>query len=375
MADPDDKTIYTDEGDPIEWLEKDVFNHLDITTLIFGGTNSGKTTIIEEILYLLKDHVPNVLVIAPKTSSEAYSKKLPSRCIKEDLTKEKIKKIWARQVYATQIYKIANDIKILETLFLMAPDRESIVILEAIKRKAASVVNAINSSNLDFGKKRAQTDAIEKLQRKKFTSIYKEAIKKNKAYIEKQDLEPRQKIALEYLDFNPRLALVIDDMSEKFQVWMRMFKKSEENPIESIFYKNRHNFLTLIIAAHDDKLIDSELRKNSRVTVYTSSQSLVTSLDRKSNGFTSKEKKKAMHYSTRVFSDEEEKGIKTHQKLCYIREGAKFKYTIASLYPDFVLGSSPLKDLISKMPTKEDNLSVNPLVKDMFKKEKNRFKY
>ena len=51
----DSKTIYTIEGTPIPWLAKNAYNHLDKTTLIFGGTGSGKTTVIEEILFLLKE--------------------------------------------------------------------------------------------------------------------------------------------------------------------------------------------------------------------------------------------------------------------------------------------------------------------------------
>jgi energy-coupling factor transporter ATP-binding protein EcfA2 len=373
----DDKTIYTTEGDPIPWFPKDVNNHLDKTTLIFGGTGSGKTTVIEEILYLLKDYVPNFMVIAPRTSDAAYRRKLPSRCIKEDFTKERLQKLWNRQYYATQLYNTANDINILESLFKVAPDREGIVMLEAIKRKASDMIKVIEMSpNLDFGQKKAQKTAIEELQIKKIKIIYRDAVRKNKHIIERNpDLTTQQKIALDYLDFNPRLCLIIDDCSEKFQVWMKFFKKNEVNPFESIFYKNRWNYLTLVFAAHDDKLVNTELRKNSRVTIYTNSQALVTSINRAGNGFTPKEKKEAMRYAAKIFGDEE-KGVKTHQKMCYIREDPHpFKYLIANLYPDFNLACTPVRTMVAKMPKKEDNLAANPFVKDLFKKEKNKFAF
>ncbi len=378
MSNDDSKTIYTSEGDPIPWLAKDTYNHLDKTTLIFGGTGSGKTTVIEEILYLLKDHVPNFIVIAPRTSDAAYRRKLPARCIKEDFTKERLQKLWNRQYYATQLYNTANDINILESLFHIAPDRESVVLLEAIKRKASDMLKVMDMSpNLDFGQKKTQKTAIEELQLKKVKILYRDAVRKNKHIIERSpDLTTQQKIALEYLDFNPRICLIIDDCSEKFQVWMKFFKKNEVNPFESIFYKNRWNYLTLVFAAHDDKLINTELRKNSRVTIYTTSQSLVTSINRAGNGYTTKEKKEAMRYASKIFGDDD-KGIKTHQKFCYIREDPQpFKYIIANLYPDFTLGCSPIRTLISRMPKKEDNLAANPFVKDMFKKDKSdRFKF
>ena len=374
MAD-DIKTIYTDGGDPIPWFSKDYNNHLDKTTLIFGGTGSGKTTIIEEILYLIKDHIPNVLVIAPKTSDLAYRQKLPNRCIKEDLNKTKLQKIWNRQYFATQLYNIANDINVLESLFKLAPERESIVMIEAVKRKATDMSRMIDTSTLDFGKKRAQKEAIEELRIKRIKSIYKDAIKKNISILEKMtnNMTDHQKTAVEYIDFNPRFCLIIDDSTEKFQVWMKYFKKGEVNPFECIFYKNRWNYLTLIIAAHDDKYINTEFRKNSRVTIYTNSQALVTSIDRKGNGFTPKEKKTATSYASRVFGADDDPNIKidvkTHQKLCYIREDPRpFKYTIANRYPDFDLGCTPLRSLACKLPKHDDNLAANPFVKDLVKK-------
>ena len=272
---------------------------------------------------------------------------------------------------------LANDMKILEELFKIAPSRDSIVILEILKRKAKDAIRTIEmSSNFDFGQKKTQKASVEELLMKKTKATYRDAIRNNKSIIERTaSLTPQQKIALDYLDLNPRLCLIIDDCSEKFQVWMKFFKKSEVNPFESIFYKNRWNYLTLVFAAHDDKLINTELRKNSRITIYTNSQALVTSINRTGNGFTTKEKKEAMSCASKIFG-EEEKGVKTHQKFCYVREDAHpFKYLIASLYADFTLGCEPLRTLVAKMPKKEDNLAANSFVKDMFKKEGDKFTF
>ena len=115
--DNDNKAIFTNKGEPIKWFDKSAKSFLDKTTLVFGGSGSGKTTIIEEILYLCKDSIPNYIVVAPKTSDTAYRGKLPGRCIKEDLTKSKLQKIWQRQYYFTQLYNTANDVNILESLF------------------------------------------------------------------------------------------------------------------------------------------------------------------------------------------------------------------------------------------------------------------
>jgi hypothetical protein len=362
----DSKTIYTDDGIAIPWLNKTYENYLDKTTLIFGASNSGKSTIIEEILYFCKDYIPNVIVIAPRTSDKAYRKKLPARCIKEDLTKDKLQKIWDRQFYYTQVYNIANDLPTLSSLFCKSPDRQSMVMVQAIAKAASRKINEINQSpTLDFAAKKTQTIAIEESRNKKINILYKQTIRKYKSYLEKQDLSDKEKIALEYLDINPRLMLIIDDCSEKFKGWMKFFKKPEANIFESIFYKGRWQFITLIIGMHDDKLVDTELRKNSRVTIFTTSQALVASINKTQSGYTPQEKKDALKMAGRIFASED-RGIKTYQKFCYIREDPHpFRYTIANLYPEFRLGCPSLYELVAKMPKLDDNLENNPFLKDI----------
>jgi hypothetical protein len=240
--------------------------------------------------------------------------------------------------------------------------------LEAIKVKANNVISVINSSNIDYAQKKSQITAIEELQNTKIKEIYQESIISHVDMLTKLDLEPNERIALENIDINPRLCIIIDDCSEKIQSWMKMFKKGEVNCFDSILYRGRHNFITLIFAAHDDKLISTELRKNARVTIYTTSQSLITSINKPGNGFTSKEKKDVSRYATRVFG-KDNGAIKNHQKLCYIREDSNpFRYTIANLYPEFTLGSKSLRCLIDLMPKKSDNLINNPYAQNTLKK-------
>lgn len=372
MLDNDDtKAIYTNDGILIPWLRKTYENYLDKTTVIVGGSGSGKTTIVEEILYLCKDQVPNVLIIAPKTSHTAYIKKIHPRCIKEDLNKVKLEQIWNRQFYFTQIYNIANDISILADLFEKTNDSKAKLMIKAINNSANRRINEINSSNnIEYSIKKSQTIIIETTQSKQIKKIYQQTIRNNKSFLEKCNLTAKEKIALEYLDINPRLMLIIDDCSEKFKGWMKLFKKEESNPFESIFYRGRWNYITLIFAVHDDKLIDTELRKNARVTIFANSTALV-SYTQKNCGFTNNENKLVMKIAGKVFGDEDGP-IKTHQKVCYIREDNKpFKYTIANLYPDFRLGCDSLYELAEKMPKKKENLEENPFLRDINPDKKN----
>jgi hypothetical protein len=366
MADDESKTIYTNDGIAIPWFSKSYDNYLDKTTLIFGGSGSGKTKIIEEILHLCKDHIPNYIVIAPKTSDKDYRSKLPPRCICEDLTKKKLQNIWERQYYFTQVYNKANNIGILEKLFNRTPDRQALVMVRAIIQRAKDCMDIIEKSpTLDFGQKKSQKNAIEELMQKKIKHLFKKTIRQYREVLEKAELSDDEKVALEFLDINPRLMIIIDDCSEKFKGWMKLFKKGETNTFESIFYRGRWNFITLVIGAHDDKLLDTEFRKNARNTIYTSSQALVSSMNKSQSGFTAQEKKQASKIAERLFTSEDH-GIKTYQKFCYVRESlTPFKYTIANLYPDFRLGAASLWELTNKMPKSDDGIENNPFLAEI----------
>jgi len=367
----DEKTIYTPDGTPIYWLERDVYSFIDKTTLIFGGSQSGKTTIIEEILYFCKDYIPNYIVIAPKTSDHVYRKKLPSVCIKDDLSKEVLEKIWRRQYYLTQIYNTANDNENLKRLFNKAPDPKICIMIKSIIQSADKHISEITQNNhLNYAQKRSQITHIEDLRNKNLKRLYKQSIRQNRSTLEKYDLDDQLRTVLEYLDFNPRLMLIIDDCSEKFPVWMKYYKKNETNPFNSIFYRGRWNHITLVFAAHDDKVVPPELRKNALMVFFTTSNALIASLNKTQSGYNAQEKQYATKISTTVFSNNA--NVRTHQKLCYKRElNPPFRYIIANLYPEFKIGCIPLQELADKIPKNEITLQDNPYVQ-MAKNNKNR---
>ena len=220
----EDKSIYTQEGDKIKWCEKNPIAYVDQTTLLFGQTKTGKTTIVEEILYLVKDYIPNYIVIAPTTSQEVYAKKFPKKCIKEDLSKELLQKIWKRQEDITKVYLTANDPDILFEIFKKINDPKATFLVNEYIRKADNIKRNIeNDTSLDYGQKKSQISNIEDKKKKEILTILKRMIRIHKPNINVNTLEPLEKIALEYLDINPRLMLIVDDCTEKLEKWMKMF--------------------------------------------------------------------------------------------------------------------------------------------------------
>lgn len=368
------ESLYTSKGKEIAWLSKDPSNYFNLTTFIFGGTSTGKTCIIEEIMVLCKELIQFFIVVAPITSIKAYKGKIPDRCIFEDLTKERIIKIWKRQEYLTQLCNIANDPNMLKTVFEKIADKEAFLKIKAIENSTRKkLADLDNNMNIPFGQKKAQKNAIMEKCDKVILRTYKDTIRENKEYLNNMLLDPKEMVVVQYMDVNPTLCLIIDDCTEKLKMWNNYFKK-EENILEAILFRGRHNNITLIIVSHDDKFVNTELRKNARVQFYTQKATLMGSLARSQTGFTPQEKKMITDMADVIFDDEENtNGIKKHQKFCYIREDIKpFKYTIADIYNDLNFAKPALEDLISKMPKKKDNINENPFIQDIFEGAKNK---
>jgi hypothetical protein len=298
---------------------------------------------------------------------------LPAKCIKEDLSKKKLQQIWNRQSNITKIYNIANNITVLKELFLKSNNNKIKLMIDAMKKSADIYNKRIdNDETLNFAMKKTKKSNLNDLLTEKLIMFYKKAIRESYERLTEFELTDDGRVALEHLDINPRFMIIIDDSSEKFKGWMKLFKKPETNVFESIFYRGRWNFITLVFAAHDDKIVDTELRKNARVTIFTNSSALNASLNKVSSGYGKKEKEEISNISNKIFANEET--IKTNQKFCNIREDMKpFRYTIADCYPDFVLGSDPFNNLIKKIPNEKDNKQDNPYLKELLNKKKFNF--
>ena len=98
------KDIITDKG-IVYAMEKTPDFYVNASTLVFGPSNSGKTALINQIMYLCREVIPNVLVVCNENSQKNYVGKVPSLCIKNDLTKNNLISIWSRQ---TDLKKVCN---------------------------------------------------------------------------------------------------------------------------------------------------------------------------------------------------------------------------------------------------------------------------
>ena len=215
---------------------------------------------------------------------------------------------------------------------------------------------------MEFSSKKSQKNQILEDRDTMLRKLYKTTIRFNKVKLEQNSsLSKSEKAALSFLDFNPNIMLILDDCASTFK---KLYKKS--SAIKEIFYEGRHYFFTTIISSQDDKEIDSELRKNTTISIFTTSQAATSNFERPSNGYAKHERIRAKHCVETVFK-QDENDLKHYQKLVYImNEADPFMYTISDLYDNFRMGSLPMWEYSDKIKAKYGTVNKNNKMIDSY---------
>jgi hypothetical protein len=119
---------------------------------------------------------------------------------------------------------------------------------------------------------------------------------------------------------------------------LKRFQKEEV--IKKIFFQGRHNYINLIITLQDDLNLDSSIKKNAFVNIFTTGRCASAYFERGSNSFSKKDKEVAGKIINSIFNTNVKNNFK---KLVYLRDDPNpFRYTVADLYDEFKFGSPAL---------------------------------
>jgi AAA+ ATPase superfamily predicted ATPase len=353
------KDLFLEDGTTLKWFPKSKDYFFNKTTIVYGRRESGKSTIVKEIMYMLQHLVSVVFIVSQSSVSNTdFVGKVPRSSIKSGITKEWIEEFLDVQKGRAELYNKANDVKILKSLFnkikiSQEEDVERHILLSADKY----VYNIENNPKLDYASKKEQITEIQSVQVKKLVDLYKSNIRANKHILDGmiKSLSIDEICCLNYLDFQPHALLIFDDCASVFKKWSK-----ESTSIKEIFYNGRWYYITIIITAQDDKEIDPELRKNSMVSFFTSNQAATSNFSKASNAYPKHEKIRSEKCIKKIFHSESTK--KNFKKLVYVQNSEDpFMYTIADICEDFRVGAPSmwsLDDLISANKDKDNNESV-----------------
>ena len=324
------------------------------SVVLYGASDTGKSSVIKNALYLLKPFIFQGMVFAGNDDCfQAYCAMFPLPFIRRTISAEILQKIWDRQDILTSVYNKATDIKILISLCNKLPSND---LDEKINDLNDSKKRLIEITESKFNENRSKLKTLNSKINEKYKdilkNIYLKYININESYFNEiiNDLDDNEKYSLKYRNLNPNFLLIIDDMSTAI-------KKLKGSIFEEIFYQGRHKYITLLLSLQDDKPLISELRKNASVNIFTTSQCTNALFTRTSNSYDKSLISRALAANKETFSSEKE----TFYKLIYIRKTDEFfKFMADTDIPsNFMFGSKSVIEYCNRIKSDSKIMDSN----------------
>jgi ABC-type lipoprotein export system ATPase subunit len=333
-------------------LVLDATAYMDRTVILYGGSDTGKSTLIADIAHSLKPHIDQVTVICPTDpANHTYdSGMVPLPLIHYDLSESWMKRLWDRQMALVNACDRAQNYGVLEQTFQRIPiglrERETQFISHA-KKKVAEFERSVTTMD----DKPAADEKVRKMNadlKKILENTYKKCINNHRSALLKLTLSDDEKHAIKYLNTNPRMLLIFDDCTEAIK------KHGKSEYMQKLFFAGRHAKITALLACHTDEMLDPRLRKNAFLNIFTEYRCAALYFERKANGFTKEDIKKAKESVLLAFND-----TAPFQKLAWSRKNSTFYRFTATKHENFRFGSDAIWEYC-----KRAMLDVNTLGSD-----------
>lgn len=348
-------SLFTPDDIEIPLFTKSYKYFLNKSIVLYGSSGSGKSMIMRDILFILKDHIPNTVVICPTNHlNKSYDDIIPPQLIYTDVTEELIKNIFKRQKTVVKIHNMVNDISRLEKIYNKLSRSNDHLIKSQIMNGYRIVKQKFSENeNIHLAEKKIKIQELDDGHKKKLIEFYKKIINKNKSLIKNSSVrnnfdETEIKI-INFININPNLLIILDDAAVSANVWAKY------QEIKEMFFNGRHHKITFMISFQDDKLLESSLRKNAFINIFTTEIVCNSFFQRSANNFTKPEKIKMAKLSNFIFNDEKLKE-RNYKKLVYIKDkNPNTYYILADYNDDFRFGSNHLYELCNKVKKDDDN--------------------
>ncbi len=321
------------------------------STVVYGSTGSGKTTMIKDIMKIINDEIPQVICICPSDpQNHSYSEHptplVPNIYIHTKLSETLLKDIYSRQEVLTVKYGEVNKFEVLKRLYqriCSGKINEKLTQISIFKKKVISKI----SSKFSGGVLEAKIKEINKKSNDAISKIYKSEIRKNKTSLLQEQLDDEELSTLKMIDFNPKLLLILDDVTSD----VKTVKKSKA--LQEILYRGRHVNITLILSLHSDIAFPPELRINTN-NVFFADRTTAHKYYEKLRSSVSKDEYNLIKEYIGLIKTKEEGG---HCKLVYLSSKNKFYLYTAKIHDPFTFGSKIIINYNDKI--KSDGITVS----------------
>jgi hypothetical protein len=321
-------------------------------TMVYGATGTGKTTIIHDALHALKDKIPTIVIFSSTAKlNGAYDGIAPGFLVHDIIDIKKLEDIIDTQEKKVKIYNNSKDLDRLHTLFTKVANSNDRMIDKQIKELSATAYADINMSQLPISTKKQERARLKNLVSDRLEQLYKKCIRKHRSLLLKMKINQDDKLVIKFLDMNPNLLIVFDDVTADFT---KSFQ--HEKVIEKIYTQGRWLMITTAVGIHDDTKIDTSVRKGVHNSIFTTPNCATSFFNNKANSFTREDKLKFLERVNFIFNNQDN-DMPKHTKLIYIRNPSDgsddyVQSYLATEHDDFRFGATEYWEIDARISKK-----------------------
>lgn len=327
--------IKLDDGTRLKSIKMGPDLLLNSVALLYGARNSGKTTVVKEMMYQVKNMVEEAYIISQSAGANNQFKDfVPKHAIKTDISTEWILDLLKKQKKKAHVMReYVDDTTILESLFgICSTDAEKRAKLNFIHKTQDYIEQMKKECANDYEMQMYWISKFEKNRDDRIKKLLRATIKKNLLRLKRLNrLNVAERTAVDNFNMNPHILLIFDDCASAMKEWTR------KNPtILEAIYNGRHYYMTVIITAQADTTIDNKIRSNFTLVVYTDPGTAESNIDREHKT----DKKKGSRCISAIWRSSNLLG--NFKKLIYLAatpDGDPFRYCIMPIHGIFEVGS------------------------------------
>jgi hypothetical protein len=327
---------------------------IDKSSIVYGESGTGKSWIIVDMLHALRPYIDQIIVFAPTDrQNHTYDKGIvPLPCIHYTITPKLLTDIWSRQEALVAVYTQSNNLTTLKSLYgkIMSARRSATdSVIAEVNVKFKTFERELAEKGLDDDAYKNKLGEMREDCDKLLLEIYKTSISKETQNLSRLNLTDREQYTLKYHGLNPRLVIVFDDCTDLIK------KYKSHDVMQKIFYQGRHSKITAILAVHTDKALDSELKKNAAISIFTALPCASAYITRPSTSMDKESQLRALSACKIAFGDP----TRPHQKLAFVRHEKKFYKFTAQKRENFSFCSAIVKSFCKIIAVENGKVSAD----------------
>ena len=299
---------------------------LNRSAIIIGETNSGKTTIILDILYQLKPFVDQIVVFS-KTDSQTHTYSggmVPSVLVHNRITPELLKDIYDRQANLASVYDKVWRPEVIRGLFSRIINSSNKTLIQTTIDRIRATIAELSTSEEEESK------FIVMVCERYIKVIYRAIFNNNAAHLMNAGgLTKDERFSLQYIDLNPNLVLLFDDMTSDLGAI------KNDPTLLDFFNQCRHIKTSMIMSIHSDKFLLPNHKKAAFVNIFARESSANAYMNRDTSDLDREAKAKFKLSAKRAFTESNK-----WQKLMFLTGSGEY-YRFTATKQDYFEFCSP----------------------------------